>query len=151
MNLILEDCQQVPYFTNMRWVLDALGLNASEFDWFVSDIEHMGGDAFRTEDHWISGAELERVLRHNDIQFVWAVFSAIPKDGSRPPVHAPPYADGNASFWTYPSVRPQLSGAAFEIVCWDSSAIILVGLPDEAARRFCQRFPGAKALDNARS
>lgn len=32
MNLILEDCQQVPYVTNMRWVLDALGLNASEFD-----------------------------------------------------------------------------------------------------------------------
>jgi hypothetical protein len=151
MNLILEDCPQVPYYTNMRWVLDALGLNANEFDWFVSDIEHTAGDAFRTEDHWISGADLERALRYNDIQFIWAVFSAVSKGSSRPPIHASPYADGNASFWTNPPVRPQLSGASFEIVCWDSSATILIELPEAAARRFCQRFPGAKALDNARS
>ncbi|MFN3439951.1 MAG: hypothetical protein ACK41V_19800 [Acidovorax sp.] len=149
MNLILEDCAQVPYFTNMRVVFDALELNASDFDWFVSDIEHAGGDAFCSEDHWISGEDLERALLSNDIQFVWAVFSAIPKGGPRPAIHEPPYADGNPAFWSDPSPRPQLIGALFEIVCWDSSATILVGLPDAALRRFWHRFPDSKPLNAA--
>ena len=146
MNLILEDCAQIPYFTNMRWVLDALELNAGDFDWFVSDIEHTGGDAFCAEDHWISGNDLERALRNNDIQFIWAVFSAIPKGGPRPVIHEPPYADGNTAFWSDPSLRPQLTEALFEVVCWDSSATILVGLPEAALRQFCHRFPDAKEL-----
>ena len=110
MNLILEDCAQVPYFTNMRVVFDAVELNASDFDWFVSDIEHTGDDAFCSEDHWISGEDLERALLSNDIQFVWAVFSVIPKGDPRPVIHEPPYADGNPAFWSDPSPRPQLIG-----------------------------------------
>ncbi len=42
MNLILEQTDQVRFFTNMREVIAALGISCSDYDWYVSDIETNG-------------------------------------------------------------------------------------------------------------
>jgi len=151
MNLILEKTNQVPYFTNMQLVMTALGANASDFDWFISDIEtNYYGEDFSNEGRWVGGLELHEFITRNEVQFIWAVFSAVPK-GSRPAIHSVPFADGNPSFWEQGAVKPQLDGALFEIVCWDSSATILIGIETQAGERFKQAYSDTRLLSEART
>ncbi|WP_446810295.1 hypothetical protein ACH50O_01480 [Methylomonas sp. 2BW1-5-20] len=146
MNLILEKTDQVRYFTNMLLIFKALGLSAADYDWYVSDIETNCPDSmFSQDDRWISGRELQEFLEKNDVQFIWAVFSAVPK-GFRFVVETPPYIYDNPSYWSGHEVLPQLDGALFEIVCWDSSATILVGLPVEAEASFVRAFSDTRPL-----
>jgi hypothetical protein len=148
-NLILEHTSQVRYFTNMAWVFEALNLKASHFDWYVSDIEtNCSSDVFPKNDRWIGGEELQHVLKQQEVQFVWAVFSAFPV-GIRVEISASPYADGNPAYWSHGRVAPQLGDALFEIACWDSSATILIGLPEAAQESFRQAYPDTKPLDQA--
>ncbi|MBP7607661.1 MAG: hypothetical protein KA752_11560 [Giesbergeria sp.] len=39
MNLILENTDRVPRFTDMRWVLETLGISAADDDGYVGDLE----------------------------------------------------------------------------------------------------------------
>lgn len=131
----------------MRSTLAAIGVEASAYDWFVSDLEtNVAVPALGFGDVWVTGDELSKVLTR-DVQFIWGVFSAVPR-GIRLDVSVPPAADGNSSYWQPPEVQPQLEGACFEIVCWDSSATILVGLSLEQAKLFMSTFPEAKALSS---
>src|SRR5690606_31758162 len=120
MNLILEKTSQVTFFTNMREVLEALGIKCSDYDWYVSDVETNG---YPFEEGWHSGEELESHIAGGNIQFIWAVFSAFPR-GIRTEVNEVPYVEGNPDYWDGSDPRPQLEGANFEIACWDSSATI---------------------------
>lgn len=146
MNLILEKTDQVSWFTDMREVLDAASLAPEDYDWYVSDIEtNWTPPGFSQADHWISGEDLASFLRAHEVQFIWGVFSAVPK-GFRSAPALKPYVDGNPNYWTGPDSAPQLSGALFEIACWDSSATILVNLPERAASAFMARYSDTKAL-----
>jgi hypothetical protein len=148
-NLILEDDGSVRYFTNLGETLDALGISASDYDWFVSDIEtNLGEDVFGWDDRWISGDDLQASLAHG-IQFIYAVFSAFPK-GYRRTIEAPARVYNNANYWSGGVVSVLLPDASFEIACWDSSATILIGLPEQASVAFMQRYPAAKRLESAR-
>ena len=100
---------------------------------------------FSQDNRWISGQELQELLANSDIQFIWAVFSAVPK-GVHFVVETPPYIYDNPSYWSAEEVRPQLEGALFEIVCWDSSATILIGLPAEAEASFMHKFSDTRPL-----
>ena len=149
MNLILEKTTQVPYFTNMSMVLNALKLKVSDYDWFVSDIETNCCEAdFPTQDQWISGEKLQALLEKNEIQFIWSVFSAVPK-GFRTIVEEAPYIEDNPSYWKGKDISPQLKGGLFEIACWDSSATILVGLPAKMTESFMQAYPDTRPLISA--
>jgi hypothetical protein len=113
---------------------------------YVSDVEtnYYGAD-FSNEDRWISGVELEEFLNAHTVQFIWAVFSAFPI-GFRREVAEAPYIDDNPLYWQGVEVSPQLSDALFEIVCWDSSATILIGLHPEAERQFASVYPETRSL-----
>lgn len=146
MNLILERTDQVRFFTNMRLVFAALGVSAADFDWFVSDIEtNYYGTDFTSEDRWIDGEALQNFIDQNEVQFIWAVFSAVPK-GFRTVVTKVPYIDGNEDYWNGIEMPPQLPGALFEIACWDSSATILVGLSPELEENFKRVYSDARSL-----
>jgi hypothetical protein len=145
MNLILEQTDQVRFFTNMREVIAALGISCSDYDWYVSDIETNG---FQFADGWHPGSELESLIASEDIQFIWAVFSAFPK-GVRVDVGKAPCVDGNPHYWDGSEPGPQLDGASFEIACWDSSATILVGLDAEKAGSYRSTFSDAVDLKSA--
>lgn len=142
MNLILERTDQVRFFTNMREVIAALGISCSDYDWYVSDIETNG---FQFAEGWYSGGELELRIASDDIQFIWAVFSAFPK-GMRVDVRDAPFVDGNPHYWDGSEPGPQLEEAIFEIACWDSSATILVGLDAEKVRSYRSNFSDAVDL-----
>ena len=91
------------------------------------------------------GHELQQLICENEIQFIWAVFSAVPR-GFRQDITEAPYVDGNTAYWSGVEIHPQLEGALFEIACWDSGATILVGLSDAATTSFIRTFPDAKDL-----
>ncbi|EEF26003.1 conserved hypothetical protein [Ricinus communis] len=133
----------------MREVLDAAGINARQYDWFVSDIEvNNTPEGFSLGDQWMTGEELAHLVRDNDLQFIWAVFNAVPI-GHRPNVVNAPYCEGNPDYWNGFDLGPQLNGALFEIACWDSSATIMIGLPEHAQRAFVLKYSDARPLADA--
>lgn len=145
MNLVLEPPTPVPFFTDVGKTLLALGVKASEFDWYVSDIEtNIHVEGFAPVDGWLVGSELERVLSRPNLQFIWGVFSAFPV-GLRVDIQESPSADGNPTYWKgSEALKPQLEGAVFELVCWDSSATLLIGITEQQAAHFTSVHPLAK-------
>lgn len=146
MNLILERSERVSFYTDMGLVFEATGLRASDFDWYISDIDTNGGSAqFSDQDRWLAGIELECFLATHTVQFIWAVFSAFPV-GFRRHIDQAPYVDDNPRYWQGVEVSPQLADALFEIVCWDSSATLLIALPQDAEGRFVRTYPETRDL-----
>jgi len=149
MNLILENTTQVRFFTDMRKVFAAAEIAPQDYDWYVSDIEtNFTPEGFSAGDQWMRGEELASLISTYDIQFIWAVFSAVPK-GSRPTVSEPPYVEGNPDYWNGRDLAPQLNGALFEIACWDSSATILINLSEHAQRAFMANYSDTQSLIKA--
>jgi hypothetical protein len=148
MNLILEKTDQVPYFTNMRVVFDALRVDCEDFDWYVSDLEtNITVPELGEGGRWFSGRELKRLITEKSIQFIWGVFCAV-ESGKRLEIDTEPYANGNPDFWKPDGSAVQLNGALFEIVCWDSSATLLIGIPETAGEAFCKAYPDAKRIED---
>ena len=144
MNVALDDPNAVPYFTNMKTALDAAGIETMGFDWYVSDLEtNYTLDALPASSGWMTGEELEVALATPNLQFIWAIFSAFPK-GTKFEVPDEPCADGNPEYWSNANLKPQLPGSLFEVVSWDSSATILVGVPEHSGLAFMQEYPQAK-------
>lgn len=151
MNLILEKTDQVRWFTNMREVFDAANIAPADYDWYVSDIEtNWTPPGFSNADQWVPGEALASLVNQHDVQFIWAVFSAVPK-GFRSSPASVPWVEDNPRYWHGGEPGPQLEGALFEIACWDSSGTILIGLPEEAARSFVVRYPDTRPLASARA
>ncbi len=150
-NFILEKSQLVPWYTNMCNVFESANIEPQEYDWYVSDIEtNWTPPGFSPTDQWLTGEELAAFLNAYEVQFIWAVFSAVPK-GFRPiPVDAP-YVEDNPRYWDGTEPEPQLDGALFEIACWDSSGTILINLPLQAIHSFVTRYPDTKPLATARA
>ena len=150
MNLILEKTDQVNYFTDMRQVFDAANIASQDYDWYVSDIEtNWTPPGFAPVDQWFTGDALASFLREHEVQFIWAVFSAVPK-GFRSTPSSAPYVEGNPSYWSGEKCDPQLDGALFEIACWDSSGVILINLPAQAAQSIVTNFTDTRPLATAR-
>jgi hypothetical protein len=149
MNLILENSPDVPYFTDVGATLQALGVEPEAYDWLLSDVEcNKPMPELAAGGQWLTGNEFSQLLKRAPIQFIWGVLSAV-TPGARPVVDVAPFADGNPDFWRVPECPPQLPGAALEIVCWDSSATLLIGISEEMADRFVHAFPDAKRLTPA--
>lgn len=126
-------------FPTIAEVLEAMGTRGAKFDWYISGFE---GYPWPVDfnNRWLAGAELEALLAA-DPSISWAVLSAFCV-GERPSVTSAPFADGNAELWRSDSSTTQLAGALFELVVWDSSALILTGLTSGQVDRLRQAFPG---------
>jgi hypothetical protein len=148
MNLILEHSAQVPCHTDVAACLAALGVRAQDHDWFISNVEanaEVPEDLLAQQGAWQSGKALAQLLAQPGLQFIWGVFSAFPV-GLRPVITQAPRADGNGDFWRVPGLKPQAPGACFELVCWDASATLLIGISEAQAARFSATFSDAKPL-----
>lgn len=143
MNLIIEESKYVKYYTDMAQVVRWLGDVCSEYDWLITDID--GGWIGIEDPCLITGEDLKLKLGESDWQFIWAVFSAVPK-GANPNYTNAPYADGNPNFWKG-CPMPQHKEAIFEIVCWDSSATLFIGLPEHLGKRLFEAVPDIKNLN----
>lgn len=150
MNLILEKTDQVRFFTDIKEVFAAAKITPQDYDWYISDIEtNFTPEGLGTADQWMRGEELAALIDKFEIQFIWAVFSAVPR-GSRLAVLEAPYVDGNPDYWNGKESGPQLQGALFEIACWDSSATILINLPQRAQAAFIANYSDTRPLSKAK-
>lgn len=134
MRMIIEQ----PRLPTIASVLEAMGTRSAEFDWYIAKFE---GYPWPVEFNncWLAGVELENLLAANP-SISWAVLSAF-CIGERPLLASTPFADGHSELWSTGSSSTQLTGALFELVVWDSSALILTGLSAEQVDRLRQAFP----------
>lgn len=128
----------------MPSVFDALQVDCADFDWYVSDVESNG---HQFKDGWYSGQDIKNRIESNEIQFIWGVFSAF-EIGKRFEVVESPYVDGNPNYWNGSEPQTQLQGAEFEIACWDSGGVILIGLNKMLASNFIAKYSDTKPLRN---
>lgn len=142
MNIIAEHIINANFYSSLRNIEAWLEIRFEHYDWHLTDVD--GGWLNIVSPCWLSGDEIRIKIDEFDWQFRWAVFSAYPK-GFTPFLSTKPYADCNTSFWTE-SPSKQLDDSIFEIVCWDSSATIFIGLPEDLAKKILKNAVGSKLL-----
>ena len=144
------------YFTCMDEILAPLREDVLKHNWLIADCEcNWYPDPRLLEEYWLlTGKELLDLVETNDLQFIWAVFSAFSPGISleRILAHPLPYADGYREFWKNP-VTMQHPLAVIEIVAWDSSLALCISRSDEIIRKFTEAFPLCEDLeeDNRRN
>jgi hypothetical protein len=143
MNYIQENTPEVKFYTSLKDVARWLEIRLDDYDWHFSDTESEWVGL--TDPAWVHGQELSEKILEHDYQFVWSVISAFPK-GTAPLLTEKPYADGNSTFWRG-SPKKQIESSLFEIVCWDSSATLFIGLPEQLSQALLKNAPGIKDLD----
>lgn len=148
-NIELSKIPNIAYYTFMDTIMSVLGWeNCRQYRWLISDVES-NYPIFTDEPIWIDGVALEQCLkRYNAIpetvQFIWAVFTAfLPETEMTDDVY--PFAQSE-HFWQEQDVKPQHPQAEFEIACWDSSAVLLIGLPDNLLSKIQAAYPDYKLL-----
>ncbi len=154
MNTLLESSSRMPVHTDLRQVFEAFGGRAREFNWLLTDVElnvyPPGLDYIDAPDaaRWRSGRELSDIVTASNVQFIWGVLSGFRPDVviNRAALDVYPFADGNRSLWA-PGARIQHPLADVEIVCWDSTATLLLSRDDDLTRRFRSFFSEAVDLD----
>jgi hypothetical protein len=153
--VLLEHSKQMPYFTDLRLVFKALNNRQAEFNWLITDLEcNFYPPELRSyldldqPAIWLSGTELTRIVEQYEIQFEWAVLSGFPHHVilDLDNLELEPYADGNAAIWST-EAKIQHPLAEVEIICWDSSALLLRARDIDLVRRFRDFFTDAVDLD----
>lgn len=120
-------------------ITDSMGIQVSDFDWYVSELEGSPWPT-ATNNRWLTGEDMAALYSARQPIFSWGVFDAAAR-GERPFMVAPPFADGNEAIWASSSYEPQVPGAKFEIVFWDSSAVVVTGLSDAQGEALQMSFP----------
>jgi hypothetical protein len=146
MNLLLHRSNFVDFYTYLDPIFEAAP-ELADFTFLISEIE-LGcqrDERLASEPSIISGHELRAIVESRKVQFIWAVLSAF-DDKPAVPTELP-FADGNSRFWEG-SPKPQISDAKFEIVCWDSSATLFIGIEAATATKLRHRYPDILDLDD---
>lgn len=146
-------CEQMPFITDLVPIFRAFGGREKEYDWLVTDLVYYASCPEFLVDTpiFITGERLsEIVAEKNPGQFVWAVFTGFSK-GTRldlANLKLEPYADGNPEIWRgKPHI--QYPGAAVELICWDSTATVLITSDVILTESFRKFFTGAVDLEEA--
>lgn len=139
------------FFTYMKEFMDVAHDNMSKYNWLISDYEcnvYPSKDIDANKEFaWIDGKSLISLINENDIQFVWAVFSAFPKDITLEAVlkYSLPFANGNECIWGT-TIRLQNPLAEIEIIAWDSSLLIIRAQSSDLIKKFKSAYPEAHDL-----
>jgi len=165
-SVVLEKSKQMPFYTDLKRVFEALGGRQKEFNWLITNLEYSANlyfspqnevlnpselpdyqlnknllDIINHEVVWISGEKLSEIVDSTNIQFIWAVLSGFRKEVTIDiqNLTVEPYADGNPDFWiANPTIQHPM--ATVEIVCWDSTLTLLLSNDDDLVKRFITYF-----------
>ena len=146
------------YYTHMLKILNAIGGRNLDYNWLITDIEaYPQKSNYEIDENlykllkdknyvFISNNDLLDILEKNDFQWIWGVFSAIPKQYSEEEIleYELPYADGNEYIYKDDSFIIQHPLADIEIVAFDSSLVHIVAKDDEIADKFKELYKEAK-------
>jgi hypothetical protein len=93
----------------------------------------------------LDGETLCEIVQKDKIQFSWAVLSGFKNEISAIPNELP-FADGNRNFWIG-CPKPQAKGAELEIVCWDSTCTLFIGVNENISIKLHELYFDIKDLD----
>lgn len=152
MNLINERNPRTVCYSDLKPLVAELGDAVLQYFWIFDENDLSATLPVETKrgDSWLLSGEQMQVFASDFPLFDWLILSAVPINRAKSILFesSRPYADGNPNFWKGRPV-PQLSCAEFEIVCWDSSATLLIGAPAFVANAFQKVYPGCFDLDEA--
>lgn len=145
----------------MLKVINSIGGRSLNYNWLITDIEAYPQKSGREMDDelysylnekdyvFISNSDLVDILKKNDFQWIWGVFSAIPNIYSLDDVlkYELPYAEDNRDIYLDNNFIIQHPLAEIEIVAFDSSGMHIVAKDDEICERFKRMFN--KSKDNS--
>ena len=142
------------YYTHMLKILNSIGVRTLvEYNWLITDIEAYPQDdgefdkLISENDYlFLSTDELITMLEKEDFQWIWGVFSAIPKKYTKDEVlkYEFPFADGNYDIYKEDIYVIQHPLADIEIVAFDSSCVQIVAKDDGIADKFKELYKNAK-------
>ncbi|WP_432663701.1 hypothetical protein R9X47_24340 [Wukongibacter baidiensis] len=147
MNYILKDTTKMRGFTDMRVIFEALNGLQNDYNWLITDIECYPEVDEIKEEAFLSGDDLTDVLKQEDIQFIWAVFTGFRKDIEIDVsnLEVIPNIRDNYNFWS--ETKIQHSQASIEIDCCDSSYAVFLSKDEIASKKFKEYFSEAIDLD----
>ena len=141
------------YYTYMLKALNSIGGKSLEYNWLITDIEAYPQDngeldeIIRNNDYlFLSNDELIAMLEIQDFQWVWGVFSAIPKKYTKEEVlkYKLPFADGNYEIYKDDIFVIQHPLADIEIVAFDSSGVQIVSKDETLVDNFKRVYKNIK-------
>ena len=148
---IVKETDKMKFFTYLKPIFDGINNVQKEYNWLLSDFEcNAYPDPLqRVSDLELTGEELTKIANNETpVQFIWGVFSGIPKDKSvmLDELEFKPYSDGNKKLWSG-KYQIQHPNAVIEIIPFDSSYFIFSSKVDEMTKDFIKAFPEAIELD----
>lgn len=150
----LISCDDEKFYTHMLKVLSSIGGKSLNYNWLISDIiaypqDNGELDKLISENQYlfIDNSKLIEILEKRDFQWIWAVFSAIPKQYSIDEVlkYSIPFAEINTLIYQDNNPIIQHPLADIEIVAEDSSSVFIVAKDDDIIEKFKKSYPKSKA------
>jgi hypothetical protein len=149
-NYFARPDSSTPFHTYLEPYLRLMEPCVRDYDWLWTEIEVAGEPpSIVPDDHgriWLTGAQLLDYI-YGGPQLIWSVLTAIFPHNRDAAVadSTVPLADGNHTCWS-PDRGPQHPFGCLEIVCYDSSATLLIGGDDFAVDTFKKAFPNAAPI-----
>ena len=151
-NYVARPTELVPFHTYLEPYFRLIEPVVRDFDWLCTELEIAGDLPANTVDNlgriWLTGGELIDFV-YGGPQFIWGVLTAVfPHDREAAMADKTvPFADSYADCWS-PTRGPQHPYGYLEIVCFDSSATLLIGGDAFAVTAFKEAFPAAAPIQH---
>lgn len=149
----LISCDDEKFYTYMLKVLNSIGGKSLNYNWLISDIVSYPQDngeldklILENQYLFIDNSKLIEILEKRDFQWIWAVFSAIPKQYSIDEVlkYSIPFAENNTLIYQDNNQMIQHPLADIEIVAEDSSSVFIVSKDEDIIEKFKKSYPKSK-------
>jgi hypothetical protein len=147
---ILEKGEE--FYTRLGNIFSAIDNEQIKYNWLITYPEcflenNKYENLFSQKYVWLEGKELTRIIKEEDIWFIWAVFSGFEKDIRIEEIlkYDLPYADGYGGFWI-DDVGIQHPLAKIEIVAWDGLETLFISKKDDLVDKFRHYFPLSEDL-----
>ena len=154
--LVIENAKNIDYY-NMDTILNVIKYVIPDYNWLITDVEchtdfglfQYNENPFGCDTYFIDGENILDYL--TNIEFIWGVFSAIPKNSKLNKSElleiCEPFANGNEELWE-PSKTIQHKLAEIEIDCIDCSLTIIKAKDESIINRFSSIITNAKDLES---
>lgn len=141
------------YYTDLAKVFKAINNIHTEFNWLITDtcaypVDERINDLLSREYSFLSGSELDKIVKSEDFQLIWGVLSGFKKDVPLEEImkYDLPYADGNEELWKNP-VNIQHPLAEVEIISWDGGKVLTISKDEKIVSDFRKSFSLSEDLE----
>lgn len=129
------------YYTDILKVVNAIGGRSLNYNWLITEIETSTGDYFNDEYVIVSNDELLDKLEKKKIQWIWATFSAIPKNYKEEEILK--YKLPGVENIDKKEIKIQHPLAEIEIIAYDSTFVQLIAKDKTIAEKFKKLYKKA--------